>query len=282
MPDQTTPPQYVLGRSEQESQRLMKQAMLLKPSTARVFQKAGIAAGMRVLDMGCGVGDVSFLAGEVVGPTGTVVGVDKNPGVLATASQRARELALAHVTFEQGEVDSFTAAEPFDAVVGRCVLMYQTDPVATLAHAKGLLKSGGILVIQEPNFGLGVTTWPSVILWEQVRTWVVETFRRGGVHHDIGGRLYPLFREAGLPGPSLLEHVSVGGGPTMRPQCENLAETVSSLLPFMEQFGIATAEDVRVDTLAERLEEAACSRECQVTHVPLVAAWATAAPPPRE
>ena len=131
MPNQPAPPQYVLGRSEKESQRLMKQSTLLRPSTERVFRKAGITAGMRVLDMGCGVGDVSFLAAELVGPTGTVVGVDTNPAVLAIARQRSREFGLTHVTFEQGEVDRFTATEPFDAVVGRFVLMYQADPVAT-------------------------------------------------------------------------------------------------------------------------------------------------------
>ena len=59
----------------------------------------------------------------------------------------------------------------------------------------------------------------------------------------------------------------------MRPFCENSAEIVSSLLPSMEQFGIATAQEVQVDTLADRLEQETCSAECQVTYVPLVAAW---------
>ena len=275
MPNQPAQPQYVLGRSEKESQRLMKQSALLRPSTERVFRKAGITAGMRVLDMGCGVGDVSFLAGELVGPTGSVVGVDTNPDVLSIARQRAREFGLSHITFEQGEVDRFTATKPFDAVVGRFVLMYQADPVATLSHAYGLLKNKGILVVQEPDFGVGVATWPTVALWQQVQNWTAETFRRGGVHHDIGGKLYSLFRQAGLPGPDLLEHVSAGGGAAMRPFCENSAEILSSLLPSMEQFGIATAQKVQVETLADRLEQETCSAECQVTYIPLVAAWAT-------
>jgi hypothetical protein len=76
-----------------------------------------------------------------------------------------------------------------------------------------------------------------------------------------------------LPGPAMLEHVSVGGGPVMRPFCENSAEIVGSLLPRMEQFGIATAQEVQVETLADRLEQETCAVECQVTYVPLVAAW---------
>ncbi len=86
---QSASPEYVLGRSEVESQRLIKQATFLRQSTERVFRKAGLSEGMHVLDLGCGAGDVSFLAADLVGPTGSVVGVDVDPGVLALA-QAAR------------------------------------------------------------------------------------------------------------------------------------------------------------------------------------------------
>jgi hypothetical protein len=59
----------------------------------------------------------------------------------------------------------------------------------------------------------------------------------------------------------------------MRPLCENSAGIVRSLLPRMEQFGIATADEVQVDTLADRLERETCAAECQVTYLPVVAAW---------
>ncbi len=52
----------------------------------------------------------------------------------------------------------------------------------------------------------------------------------------------------------MLEHVSVGGGPATRPFCEQSAELVRSLLPSIEQLGLATAAEVEIDTLAERLE----------------------------
>jgi len=275
MKTQLAAPQYVLGRSEAESQRLIKQSTFLRPSTERVFRKAGITEGMHVLDLGCGAGDVSFLAAELVGPTGFVVGIDLDPGVLAVARQRANETGVTWVRFEQRAVDSFTTTEPFDAVAGRFVLIYQADPVATLRHVSSLVRTGGLVVVQEPDFRVGIATSQTVALWQLVQEWIAETFRRGGVHYDIGARLYHVFRRAGLPSPAVLEHISVGGGAAMRPCCENSAEIVRSLLPSMEQFGIATAAEVQVDTLADRLERETCAAECQITYIPLVGAWTT-------
>jgi SAM-dependent methyltransferase len=268
-------PQYVLGRSETESQRLVKQALFLRPSTERVFRKAGIKEGMHVLDLGCGVGDVSFLASELVGPTGSVVGIDVDPGVLAVARERAIEGGLTWTRFDEGAIDSFTTMQPFDAVVGRFILIYQADPVATLRHVSSLVRTGGLVVVQEPDFRFGITTAPTVVLWQQVQHWIAETFRRGGVHYDIGGRLYHVFRRAGLPGPAVLEHISAGGGAAMRPYCEHSAEIIRSLLPRMEHFGIATAAEVQVDTLADRLEHETCAADSQLSYVPIIGAWTT-------
>jgi SAM-dependent methyltransferase len=275
MTNQPGVPHYVLGRSEAESQRLIRQGAFLRPSTERVFRKAGIADGMRVLDLGCGAGDVSLLAAELVGSTGSVVGIDFDPGVLAVARQRADENGLTWVRFERQDAGTFTAREPFDAVVGRFVLIYQSDPVAMLRHAAGLVRNGGLVVMQEPDFRVGIATAPEVPLWQQVQQWISETFRRGGVHHDIGGRLYHVFRSAGLPGPALVEHITAGGGSAMRPYCDNSAEIVRSLLPRIEEFGIAKAAEVQVDTLADRLERESCLAECQITYIPLVGAWTT-------
>ena len=275
MQTRPAPPEYVLGRSEQESQRLVKQSDFMRRSTEHVFRKAGIAEGMRVLDTGCGPGDVSFLVTELVGPTGSVVGIDRDPGVLALARDRAKEAGISNVSFMESDIDGFSASEPFDAVVGRFVLMYQADPVAALSQLSSALKKNGLVVFQEPDLSVGFTAWPTVDLWDKVKYWSAETFRRGGVHHDIGGKLYHLFRRAGLPGPALLQHISVAGGTDTRPFCENIAGMLNSLLPRIEKFGIATAFDVQVETLADRLEQAIAAADAQVTYMPAIAAWTT-------
>ena len=78
---------YILGHSPAEIRRLKLQAGILKPITERLLREAGIAPGMRVLDLGCGAGDVALLAAEMVGPNGAVVGIDRNDDALAAARE---------------------------------------------------------------------------------------------------------------------------------------------------------------------------------------------------
>jgi len=88
---------YILGHSASEIQRLQTQAEILRPITERLLLNAGIRPGMRVLDIGCGAGDVAMLAGEMVGPSGAVIGIDRNSEVLATARDRAQASGLSHI-----------------------------------------------------------------------------------------------------------------------------------------------------------------------------------------
>ena len=125
---------YALGHSDRELERLSAQASLLERFTRQVFIEAGIRPGMRVLDVGSGAGDVSFLAAGIVGPTGEVIGADKAPAAVETARSRAETLRLSNVHFIEGDPAEIDFAEPFDAIVGRLVLMYYPDPAGSLRN----------------------------------------------------------------------------------------------------------------------------------------------------
>lgn len=140
---------YALGHTDEERRRLIDQDELFRPSTEGLFRTAGIRRGMRVLDVGCGVGDLSMLAASFIGPEGTVIGVDQDARSLALARQRAEERGLRNVSFAEGDVQSISFDHPFDAVVGRFILMYLPDPVAALKHLSALVCSGGLVVFQE-------------------------------------------------------------------------------------------------------------------------------------
>src|SRR5437899_191130 len=92
-------PHYALGSTEAEHERLIRQAARLSPLTERLFWEAGIGPGQRVLDLGSGVGDVAILAANLVGPSGEVVGIERDPHSIARARSRVAEAGLRNVSF---------------------------------------------------------------------------------------------------------------------------------------------------------------------------------------
>lgn len=264
---------YVMGTSDAETRRLQLQAELLRPITTRLLREAGIGPGQRVLEIGCGAGDVCLLAAELVGPSGSVLGLDRDPAVLAVAEQRARAAGLDNVTTRHGIAAGFLDEQGFDAVIGRYVLVHQEDQPAFLRTAGRLARPGGVVAFHEMNALQGPQSLPRVELWQQVADWVVGVMRGFAPTSDVGGRFIQAFSAAGLPQPSVTCETPVGGGPGSL-LYELQAETLRSLLPQLLRAGGADEREVDVDTLAERLEREVVAVDAQIQWPPQYCAWA--------
>ena len=123
---------YQLGSDAAELKRLDLQGRVLAPATRDILTIAGVGREMRVLDLGSGAGDVAFVAAELVGPAGEVVGVDQSRDSVARATARAAQRGLSNVRFVIGDIHDRAPDGPFDAIIGRLVLMYVPDPAAVL------------------------------------------------------------------------------------------------------------------------------------------------------
>src|SRR5512140_3125080 len=159
-PKPSRPQQYCLQHSEQELRRLETQGNFLRASTRDFLERTGITEGMRVLDMGCGAGDVSFLTAELVGPAGEVIGVDRAEAAIGTANARAQAKGLTNVHFVQADfdhLDQLAAERPFDAVVCRLVLVHQANAYDAIRKLLRLVRPGGVVGFQELD--LGVRYW---------------------------------------------------------------------------------------------------------------------------
>jgi ubiquinone/menaquinone biosynthesis C-methylase UbiE len=268
---QVTDAVYALGHSQEEVQRLIDQSRLMNDLTEHVFAKAGIQRGMRVLDVGCGGGDVSFLAARLVGPTGSVVGVDCSREALAAARKRTASLGLRNVTFVEGDVRALSVNATFDAAVGRLVLMYVGDPVSTVRGISGHVRPGGTIVFQEMDLA-GAKASPASPLADKAIFWIRETLRRSLADLEMGLKLRQTLLMAGLPEPQMTLGARVEGGPNARAY-EYTAATVRSLLPAMENYGVASAQEVQIDTLAARLRDELVASGGVLVLPPLVGAW---------
>lgn len=262
---------YVLGHSAEELNRLIDQARFFGELTEEVFVRAGIGPGMRVLDVGCGAGDVSFLLARMVGPSGEVVGIDRSEQAVSMATARAQAMGLAQNSFSQGEIEDISLDQPVDAAVGRFVLMYSPEPSIALRRVAANVRTGGIVAFQEMNVE-EAKSFPQVDLFEESMRLIIETLDREKVKNLMGLRLYGTFVEAGLPPPQMIMGARVEGNSASL-GCQIIAQVVKSLLPVMEKLGIANEKEIQIETLAQRLLDEVHSRGAVIVLPPLVGAW---------
>jgi ubiquinone/menaquinone biosynthesis C-methylase UbiE len=269
--DKAQPAPYVLGHSEPELQRLIEQSRFYGELTKQFLRSAGLEAGMQVLDIGCGAGDVSMLAATLVGASGKVLGIDKSPHAVGLARRRAEMSGLTNVAFQEGELLELGLNEPFDALVGRLVLMYLPDPAAALRVIAQHVRPGGIIAFQEMDMS-NARGAPESPLYSKCGKWIIDTFQQAGFETDMGSKLFTTFREAGLPGPQMTLGARIGGGADMSGY-EYTAHTVRSLLPMMERLGVATAQEVEIETLADRLRDEVVAGGGVMISPAMIGAW---------
>ncbi len=244
-------------------------ANVVDAMTARLLADAGISEGMRVLDVGCGPGDVTRMAARLAGASGRVVGLDRNPSMLRLAEQRVLEANLSNVFFREGDLEGMEQGEEFDAVVGRRVLLYQPDPVGAVRGLLRALRPGGLAVFQEHD-AAPVPEWRKPLpLHQRVHGWMWEMLRREGANMHMGYDLPRVLAEAGL----LLEHVRAEGIVQTPEIAYPTHEIVRAVLPRIVKEGIASEEEVDAATLGERLRAERAAAKATYVGETVFGAW---------
>ena len=266
-------PTYVLGSSPRELSRLSLQAQIIRPITERLLRQLGIKEGLRVLDLGCGAGDVSMLAAEMVGAMGSVVGIDQSAAAIDKAAARVRDRGYPQISFCVSSVEEYSSAEKFDVVIGRYVLIHQPIPCDFLRAARRHVRPGGVIAFHEVSCHHELYSLPKAPLFQRM----AKLLRIGASafpSYDAAGRLLEHFRMADLPHPELFAEMPVGGGMDS-PIYAWMAETMRSLTPLLVKQGVTSVEEISIDTLEERLRSQVVKMRSQLVFPPQVCAWAT-------
>jgi SAM-dependent methyltransferase len=260
---------YALGSSDQEIERLDRQSASIESATRLLLRASGIQPGMRVLDLGTGIGHVAMLIAELVGPDGRVVGIDNNSKLLNIAALRAA--ALPQLRFVEGDVRNWRDNEPFDAIVGRLILFHLVDPVSVLRHHAAALRPGGLLLALDFDLG-AARAEPALPLVTEALGWVNAAFAHAGASPAIGTKLALLLAEAGLAevqGFGVQGYIAPGDprGPAL------LGGVVRTLAPQITAAGLATPEQIDINTLEARIAAAVQAAGTVVLPPTLAGAW---------
>lgn len=263
--------EYVLGSDNIEIARLQKQASLLGEPTGLLLQRGGIRPGMRVLDLGAGPGDVAFQVAKMIGPAGSVVGVEQDFAQIAVAVQRRDRLGLRNVDFRHGDARTFLDEKPFDAVVCRLLLMHLPGVVEVLAHHLRNLRPGGVFIAIEYDAS-GVRTLPEVELHSRVRKWICAGF--GYAHADVllGMRLPLLFDQAGFRDIGTLG-LQEYWPPSSGGAVAYYVGVARALKDAIVKSGVVTEAEMGLDTLEQRLGEALDAANAVWTLPTIVGGW---------
>jgi ubiquinone/menaquinone biosynthesis C-methylase UbiE len=261
---------YALGYTNAEHDRLIRQAARIAPITERLFREAGIGPGQRVLDLGSGVGDVALLLARIVEPSGEVVGIERDAGSIARANARVAEAGLRNVSFIQTDVNQIVSDQPFDAAVGRFILMFLPDPASVLRSLYKLVRPGGVLAFQEPSWDSYLALGARLPLWSTVLTSIHETLLRSGVNPEMGPALYPIFQEVGLPAPTMHMETPLGSDAEFT---RVVCEVLGSLRPSARQHNVPLEMLGDFNSLSDRIQAEVAASNTVVSFVPLVGAW---------
>ncbi|MEC3912091.1 methyltransferase domain-containing protein [Sphingobium sp. CR2-8] len=221
------------------------------PST-RFFGGIGIAPGAHILDVGCGNGDLSRLMAGIAGAGGEVVAIDRSEQALAAA--RAMEALPGAAPIHYHAVDlsgDLPELGLFDAIVGRRVLMYLPDAAKTLARLVRLAKPGAIVAFQEHGRAGLPAGNGDLVLHRQLYDWNWSTVAAEGGDVALALGLADMMRRVGLSVKETRAEAIL-----LDPEQPSFLPTLTqAMLPRMVERGVATAEQVDMATLPQRIED---------------------------
>ena len=210
---------FVEHQTERELTRLRQIEAALDTHSQGLISRTGLAEGWHCLEVGAGAGSILRWLGESVGPTGHAVGIDKNAAHL-------KPLQAAPFEVIEADVRDLHCPTGFDLIHARYVLIHNRDADAIIVHLKGLLRPGGYLVLEEPDF--------------ESAEWLDEAYRSAGqrvnraicamfaalsLDPGFGKRLPMRLSRQGLPVTHIdaRAHLEPGAGPVALVMSESAA-----------------------------------------------------------
>ncbi len=199
MKDSSMEKEYALGTGDAETVRLGVQHKLWSSSAFAIWERAGISAGMTVLDLGCGPGYTSFDLAGVVTSTGKVIAIDESAKFIEHLQKRQRLLSDVSLDARVGDVQKLDLpAESIDAAYQRWVICFVKDPEAMVRGVARALKPGGVFAIQDYIHYEGVLLAPQSKAFDRFMQVVAEVWNRRGGDTNIGLKLPALLEKNGL------------------------------------------------------------------------------------
>jgi SAM-dependent methyltransferase len=199
-----------------------------------------------------------------------VVAIESDARTISRARARAGEAGLHNIDFVQTDIAEYSTDLTFDAAVGRYILQFLPDPVATLRSVAKRVRPDGIVAFQEGSWAPFISLSAHLPLWFAAVSLLHEAGARSGVNMEMGPVLYKVFQEAGLPAPRMRLEMELGCDPDFTRWAP---DSLKSVLPQIQKLNLSHEALGDLDTLQERLQNEVAMSNTVVPWFGLVAAW---------
>jgi ubiquinone/menaquinone biosynthesis C-methylase UbiE len=183
---------------KEEMTRLQTQAEEFSSSTEESMMKLGIKPDMKVADIGCGTGSVSFMISPMVGELGQVVGVDSNQYAINYCNEIARSQGILNAKFIISDAASLDfESHTFDVSYSRFLFQHVKDASQALREMVRVTKPGGVVMVEDCD----LFTWllyPKNESVSKLWHWYESIQLERGTDPEIGRKLYAMFLDEGL------------------------------------------------------------------------------------
>jgi SAM-dependent methyltransferase len=259
------PVSYVIRGGIPGRERLRILAGVMAPTTNALLDRLGDLTGLRVLDAGCGGGDVTRELARRAGPTGHVLGVDLDETKLAVA--REETAALRNLEFREARIGGDDIAGPFDVVYSRFLLTHLPDPNIAVRQFHRVLRATGVLVLEDIDF-TGYFAHPFSAAHRRFADLYSRAVRQRAADPDIGPRLPSLLQRHGFADISVavVQPMGLTGDVKLISPI-----TVESISDAVVSSGLASADEMAA--LARELYEDAANPATLAGMPRVVQAW---------
>ena len=231
---------YTLHGGQKGYDRLLVLSRERWPDTEAFFRRAGLASGMKCVDLGCGGGEVTLEIAKRVAPGGSVLGIDLDAVKLELAAADARSRGIGNVEFRETLVQDWEEPNSYDVCYSRCLLQHLAQPVALLRRMWEALRHDGLLMVEDVDWH-GWTSDPPNSGIEFLRERYEKLLQRRGSDPHFGLRLYRSCREIGVPNPHL---TAIASFRTSQQGKAIAVLTLDAISQSLETEGVATRQEI--------------------------------------
>jgi SAM-dependent methyltransferase len=193
------PGEYLLGTDAEELRRLGFQHQVWIREAADAWERGGFVPGSRLLDLGCGPGWATLDLARLVGPSGSVTGIDVSERFVGALRRRAAALGIDHARAEVQDLEALALApDSFDGAYARWVLCFLGDPAGAVRRVAAALRRGARLVVQDYSDYPAIQLAPGDPAFDAVIDGVVRSWREAGGDPSVASRVPAMMEEAGL------------------------------------------------------------------------------------